>query len=156
MAGFGISEVTCAGGTLALMPMPGRGGDYAQDLLAVLDWAPDLVITMTPTAEMVVDAFPDDLGAEGVEWVQFPVADFSTPDADAEWNGIQRRALAHLAAGGRVLAHCMGGCGRSGMAVLRLMVAAGERPAAALARLRAVRPCAVETDAQLRWASGRG
>ncbi len=39
------------------------------------------------------------------------------------------------------------------MAVLRLMVEAGEDPDAALARLRAVRPCAVETGAQLTWAT---
>ena len=48
--------------------------------------------------------------------------------------------------------HCFGGCGRSGMAALRLMVEAGEDADEALERLRAVRPCAVETDAQLRWA----
>ncbi|MDH5531227.1 MAG: protein phosphatase, partial [Paracoccaceae bacterium] len=45
------------------------------------------------------------------------------------------------------------GCGRSGMAVLRLMVEAGEPVDVALIRLRKVRPCAVETDAQLAWAS---
>jgi hypothetical protein len=38
------------------------------------------------------------------------------------------------------------------MAVLRLMIEAGEEPGEALARLRAVRACAVETDAQLEWA----
>ena len=40
------------------------------------------------------------------------------------------------------------------MVVLRLMMECGERPAAALARLRAVRPCAVETQAQMAWAYG--
>ena len=39
------------------------------------------------------------------------------------------------------------------MAVLRLMFEAGEDAQAALIRLRAVRPCAVETEAQLAWAS---
>ncbi len=59
---------------------------------------------------------------------------------------------ARLAAGGRIALHCMGGCGRSGMLALRLMVRAGEAPEAALARLRAARPCAIETAAQLAWA----
>jgi len=58
------------------------------------------------------------------------------------------------AGGGKVLVHCMGGCGRSGMAVLRLMVETGEPPHSALSRLRAARPCAVETDAQFDWAVG--
>ncbi|MGB3280173.1 MAG: protein-tyrosine phosphatase family protein, partial [Pseudorhodobacter sp.] len=58
-----------------------------------------------------------------------------------------------LARGGRLMVHCRGGCGRTGMIALRLMVDTGEEPGAALARLRAVRPCAVETDAQEVWAS---
>lgn len=62
-------------------------------------------------------------------------------------------ALATLRNGGKVLAHCRGGCGRSGMAVLRLMVELGEAPDVALARLRDARPCAVETQAQLDWAA---
>ena len=36
-----------------------------------------------------------------------------------------------------------------------LLVEAGEAPEAALQRLRAARPCAVETKAQARWASLR-
>ena len=38
------------------------------------------------------------------------------------------------------------------MVVLRLMVDSGEAAEAALDRLRAARPCAVETDAQMAWA----
>jgi hypothetical protein len=35
------------------------------------------------------------------------------------------------------------------------MVDCGEAAPAALARLRAVRPCAVETEAQFAWAAGQ-
>jgi len=82
------------------------------------------------------------------------VADFGVPKDDATWDGVALQLLELLRQSKRVLVHCKGGCGRSGMAVLRLMIAAGEEPAQALARLRAVRPCAVETEAQLAWASG--
>ena len=68
------------------------------------------------------------------------------------WDGAAERATSALRGGGRVLIHCMGGCGRSGMAALKLMVACGELPGPALARLRMVRPCAVETEEQLLWA----
>ncbi|SMY06745.1 hypothetical protein LOM8899_00875 [Flavimaricola marinus] len=57
-----------------------------------------------------------------------------------------------LGQGGKVLVHCFGGCGRSGMAVLRLMIEAGEDGATALTRLQELRPCAVETEAQRVWA----
>jgi hypothetical protein len=38
------------------------------------------------------------------------------------------------------------------MAVLRVMIAAGEDADAALLRLLTVRPFAIETDAQMQWA----
>ena len=54
--------------------------------------------------------------------------------------------------GDRILIHCRGGCGRSGMIVLRIMIEFGEDPEEALERLRKIRPCAVETEAQENWA----
>ena len=70
----------------------------------------------------------------------------------AAWRALGANARRALAGGGRVLIHCRAGCGRSGMAALRLMIECGEAPDEALARLRAVRPCAVETGAQMAWA----
>ncbi len=155
-----IAEIPALAGTLALCPMPGRQGDYAGDLATLLAWRPALVLTMTSKLELATKGagtLPHDLAAAGVTWRHLPVPDFGTPKPDtaALWPAASAEARASLAAGGRVLAHCMGGCGRSGMAVLRLLVEAGEAPEAALQRLRAARPCAVETKAQARWASLR-
>jgi protein-tyrosine phosphatase len=90
----------------------------------------------------------------GTRWIAFPVADMGVPERDsaADWRAASSAARAALRGGGRVLVHCRAGCGRSGMAALRLMVECGERPEVALRRLRAMRPCAVETEAQLAWA----
>ena len=54
--------------------------------------------------------------------------------------------------GDRILVHCRGGCGRTGMIVLRIMIEFGEDPDEALKRLRKIRPCAVETNSQENWA----
>jgi len=148
-------------GVLALSPMPGRTRHYGTDRARLLDWRPGMVITMTPLSDLArkgSGGLPDDLAAAGIAWRHLPVTDFGAPDAGvvAAWAEVEAEALALLAQGGRVLVHCYGGCGRSGMAVLRLMIAAGEAPGAALARLRALRPCAVETDAQMRWAMAGG
>jgi protein-tyrosine phosphatase len=70
-------------------------------------------------------------------------------------------SLPHLAArlhkirneGGSILLHCRGGQGRSGMIALRILVERGEEVSVALTRLRSERPGAVETEAQLIWAS---
>jgi protein-tyrosine phosphatase len=153
-----IASLPVGGGTLALCPMPGRGGAYDADLRVVLGFGPGLVLSMTTAEEMSARSaarLGADLADHRVGWRHLPVADYGVPgaDVDALWPGVVAETLAVLAGGGRVLVHCMGGCGRSGMVVLRLMLEAGEERQAALARLRAVRPCAVETDAQMGWAA---
>ena len=157
MAEFAISSLSVGQGMLGLCPMPGLGGDYAADFRTILRWAPSLVVTLTMPEEMA--ALDVDLGSDLThappDWTSLPIADFGIPDAaaTARWAGLESRVTAQLGAGKRVLFHCKGGCGRSGMAVLRLMVLHGEGPDFALTRLRSVRPCAVETPAQLIWAT---
>ncbi len=157
-AKFVIYPLKVGAGQVALSPIPGRSGAYETDLSAVLHWGPDLVLTMTTQAEldrMGAANFGDDLAAVGIQWRHLPIVDFGAPDKNVEamWREVSRNSADVLAHGGNILIHCFGGCGRSGMAALRLMVEAGEAPDVALERLRLVRPCAVETEDQQRWAA---
>ncbi|MCV2874323.1 protein phosphatase [Defluviimonas sp. WL0050] len=156
---FGIFEVEAGGGRLALCPMPGRYGDYPGDLQTILGWGPGLVLTMATGSELAAygaATLSVDLANRGIEWRHLPVEDFSAESAALRdgWAGVSREARTLLSDGGRVLTHCLGGCGRSGMAVLRIMTELGEAADAALTRLRTIRPCAVETAAQRLWAAG--
>jgi len=144
MANFEIFEVPVAGGMLAISAMP-------RDLGGVAAWQPDLVVSMTQTQEFD-QGIIDQLGAAGFEWRQVATKDFGIPAGLLVWAPVEAEILAVLARGGRVLIHCMGGCGRSGMAVLRCMIATGEDADTALLRLRSIRACAVETPEQLAWA----
>jgi len=144
---FLISEIAVGGGVLGLCPLPQAG-----DVAALRDWRADLVLTLVEPAESAALS-PDlagALAAAGIGQRLFPIADYSVPVGD--WAGLSADLHAALAQGGRIVVHCRGGCGRTGMIALRLMVEFGEAPAVALARLRSVRPCAVETDAQGAWA----
>lgn len=157
MSDFIIYALRVGGGTLALAPLPGAGGDYAADLAHICDWKPAIVVSLTTPAEMLsagAETFGNDVQEAGTRWVAFPIPDFGVPDASQieAWTKASHDISRALAGGGRVLVHCRGGCGRSGMVALRLMIAQGEEPEAALERLRHIRPCAVETEAQLRWA----
>ncbi len=154
---FVIHALPVAGGILALAPLPGQSGTYDDDLIHLHDWQPALVISLTTLAEMEaegVQGLGNDIQGMGARWVHLPIRDFGVPDPATEmlWPATSTAARAALAGGGRVLIHCKGGCGRSGMAALRLMIEDGEPPRRALTRLRAVRPCAVETEAQMAWA----
>jgi protein-tyrosine phosphatase len=155
---FRIATVDApGGGAIGLCRMPGRGGRLADDVAAILAWRPALVVSLTEASELArhgADAMPGLLAAGGVACRSFPVVDYGAPEADDGAWPVQAAELhAALDAGQRVLVHCMGGCGRSGMVALRLMAERGEAVEAALQRLRAARPCAVETDGQLAWAS---
>lgn len=152
MTGFAIYDVAVGAGWVGISPMPRAG-----DLDAVWAWGPQIVISMTSRQEMDAAGGADlDAAAKtvGIAWHCIPVVDYGVPDAAAEtlWADVAYVAAAALAQGERILIHCMGGCGRSGMAALRLMIDAGEDNPTALTRLRKARPCAVETDAQLAWA----
>ena len=156
MSGFLIAELPVEAGWLGLCPLPGRYGDYNGDLRAIHAWAPDLVLSLSSDAEMagIADDLPDDMEKIGIAWRHFPITDFGVPTESegALWPMLATELLGWLDRGGRVLLHCKGGCGRSGMVALRLMAEAGEPPDEALLRLREVRPCAVETDEQYHWA----
>lgn len=154
MQPFAIHALPVAGGTLALGPLPGRSGDYAGDWRFLADWQPACVISLTSEAEMAAHgaaALADDLRAAGIGWRHLPVVDFGVPEGDG-CAGAVEVALPILGQGGRVFVHCLGGCGRSGMLALRMMIAAGEVSDAALRRLRSIRPCAIETCGQMQWA----
>ena len=152
-----IFDVPLGKGRIGICQMPGRG-DRVADLQTIKNWGANLVLTMTTLAEL------DRVGMGDIEqrlteleisWRHLPIEDFGAPNSSTGKSCIQAAAHAHkiLQNGGSVLAHCWGGCGRSGMALLRLMVEAGEPVDAALARLRKVRPCAVETPQQKKWAA---
>jgi protein-tyrosine phosphatase len=155
---FSISFVAFdGGGRVGLAPMPGRGADLTADVDMIASWTPRLVVTLAEDKELAekgAATLPQLLAARGIAHRSFPIVDYGAPQAgDAAWAAVSGDLHSVLDAGGGVLVHCMGGCGRSGMIALRLMVERGEAPEAALARLRAERPCAVETDQQLEWAS---
>lgn len=158
MQGIDIFEVSAAPGTLGISAIPGLNGSYEDDLLAIHGWGAKVVFTMTTMDELeVVGAgqMAQHMDAMGIAWHHLPIADWGTPSAEIQtlWPTAARAAHEVLDAGGKVLAHCRGGCGRSGMAALRLLVERGESARAALVRLREARPCAVETDAQFIWAA---
>ena len=159
MGVFDITELPLAAGLVGLCPMRGRGGDLRADIALLAGWNTELVVSLVESTELATlggAGLPDMLAGAGIDWQHFPIRDFDIPSKTAQvgWARLSTRISGLLRQGGRVVLHCRGGCGRTGMMALRLMVEQGEDPGAALLRLRALRPCAVETDAQQVWAEG--
>lgn len=155
---FHLFSVPLPQGTVMLSRLPGRSGDLENDLAAMVAAGVGTVISLTEQAEMAdlgASALPLAAREAGLNWVHFAVPDFGVPTPDQDWRAVTTAVKQAFAVDKAVLVHCRGGLGRSGMAVLRLMVESGEDPDHALARLRRIRPGAVETEAQERWAMRR-
>lgn len=155
---FTISDLELRNGRLGLSPIPGRSGAFEADVSTILRWGADMVLTMVTAPELRhagAERLEADLIAGGVIWRHLPVGDMGAPRGQtaADWPGVSGEAHRILDGGGRVLTHCYGGCGRAGMAAMRLMVEAGEEPDYALERLRESRGCAVQSEAQRAWAA---
>ena len=152
-----LFAVPAGQGILAISPIPGADGTYAADVQHLIEWKPAIVLCLVTEVELVASGASglwQDLVSAGTRWEHLPISDFGVPDDAFQeaWPDVSDNMRRALMGGGRVLVHCRGGCGRSGMVALRLMIELGEAPDDALARLRAVRPCAVETNDQMHWA----
>lgn len=155
---FRIASLAVGSGRLGICRLPGASGNLPGDVAAIRAWGPAMVLSMTGTEEMRrLGAGPlaELLAAQGIAWRHLPIADFTAPGAAGrpEWAALSAELQGALDAGHGVLLHCRAGLGRSGMVAMRLLVERGEEPMAALARIRSVRPGAVETEAQLIWAA---
>jgi protein-tyrosine phosphatase len=91
--------------------------------------------------------------ALGIETLWFPIRDGAAPRPEqvVAFDAMVQRVLEAAGAGDTVVIHCRGGLGRAGLVASACLVARGHPPAAAIEKVRAVRPDAVETVEQERW-----
>jgi ADP-ribosyl-[dinitrogen reductase] hydrolase len=155
--------LTPGGGRLGLTFLPGKIDDRAMtgrwhrdlgvDLDVIAEWQPDLILTVMESHEfdaLGVPQFAEVLSRRFPGWRQLPIVDVGVPDEIFEqaWKRTGAEARSVLARGGKVLIHCRGGIGRTGMIAARLLVELGESPQKAIASVRKGRPSRIETRGQ--------
>jgi ADP-ribosyl-[dinitrogen reductase] hydrolase len=158
------------GGVIGMTHLPGRrhvdgGGrrwerDLEADLDAIEAWGARAVVTLVESREFQLYGVPDFIAAlrrRRFAWLHLPIADMAIPGPGfaTAWDREGPGVLARIAAGERILVHCAGGLGRTGMFAARILVEFGAEPAVAIAAVRAVRPGAIETPAQERFVLAR-
>lgn len=167
-----IAEIDIAcGGLIGLTFCPGKQqsdgltGSWARDLNTDCDviarWGACAVLTLIEAHEMTelqVERLPAALAERNIAWHHLPIPDQDVPDEHFlnAWQTLSGELHASLAGGQRVLLHCKGGLGRTGLVAAMLCIEQGADAHGAMADIRAVRPGAIETDEQeefvLDWA----
>jgi ADP-ribosyl-[dinitrogen reductase] hydrolase len=161
-----VDAVPVAGGLLGLTFCPGKHGDSLNgapwardletDLAALKAWGASLVVTLMERHEFALLRVPDlnvRVTAHRMDWAHLPIPDQGVPGGDfAEaWPHVRAELLLHLHSGGRVVLHCRGGLGRTGLVAAILLSEAGMPADEAILAVRRLRPRAIETEEQARF-----
>jgi ADP-ribosyl-[dinitrogen reductase] hydrolase len=165
-----IAVVPVGAGLVGLTICPGKRGrsvfgaswerDLDADVRVIREWGAAAVVTLIEDQEfemLGVQRLPKAVRDAGMEWHHLPIRDVQVPDArfEAGWASAGVLIGDRLRNGGRVLVHCRGGLGRTGIVAARLLVeCAGATPQQALDAVREARPGAVETPEQETWVLG--
>ena len=147
-------------GRLGLTLCPGKKDasrswdrDLREDLRVIRVWGATTVVTLIEDHEfslLGVENFASEIRSQGLDWIHLPIRDVDVPDKrfEAAWVVSGRLLHDRLGSGDRILIHCRGGLGRTGLVAGRILVERGCDPRTAINRVRAVRPHAIETAAQ--------
>jgi ADP-ribosyl-[dinitrogen reductase] hydrolase len=128
--------------------------DLRIDIQAVKSWGATAWLNLLTTTEMLdlkVRNLEVAVKGSGIRYYRLPIEDGGIPDATFEklWNTSGPQLREELLRGGKILIHCKGGLGRSGMIAARLIIELGAMtPEEAIRRVRASRLGAIETHAQ--------
>ena len=133
--------------------------DLDTDLQVIVDWGATAIISLIEEHEFVeldVTELPMKIKKAGIEWHHLPIKDRGIPTEsfEEEWNSFGKRVHDILHSGEKIVIHCMGGLGRTGLVAARLLVELGETTDNSINRVRLARRGAIETLEQLEYVSG--
>jgi ADP-ribosyl-[dinitrogen reductase] hydrolase len=126
--------------------------DLATDLAVIQQWGARAIVTLMESHELASHQVHDlpMMIPEGIEFFHLPMPDGGVPDTawEQQWEKTGAVIRDLLSRGEKVLIHCLGGLGRTGLVAAKILVEFGAPPAAAIRQVRAARPGTIENTRQ--------
>jgi protein-tyrosine phosphatase len=158
-----IDSIRCGAGVIGMTFCPGKKGpsnyggewdrDLQADLKAIASWDASALACLMETHEfevVEVSGLAESVRAAGIAWYHLPIPDVQVPrpDFERDWQVAGEELKARLNSGEKIVLHCRGGLGRTGMIAARLLIEFGAAPDTAIDLIRAARKGAIETPPQ--------
>jgi ADP-ribosyl-[dinitrogen reductase] hydrolase len=133
--------------------------DLDADMSAIKGWGTSSLVTLMEDHEfqqLGVRLLPFKAREHHLNWFHLPIRDVSIPDIrfHERWLGIGMCLMDSLKEGGRVVIHCRGGLGRSGIVAALLLIEASLDSRSAVDSVREARSGAIETIQQEAYVRG--
>jgi ADP-ribosyl-[dinitrogen reductase] hydrolase len=123
------------------------------DLMSLCEWGAVAVVCLVEKKELSVMGVPNyfqDIENFGLMFFHFPIKDMSVPEAPffSAWKLGGKKLKSLISQDSKIVLHCAAGLGRTGMVCASLLKQQGYTPQAAIRKVRAARPGAIENIAQ--------
>jgi ADP-ribosylglycohydrolase/protein-tyrosine phosphatase len=145
----GIIGMTLCPGKVQNSSMSGEWErDLDLDMGAIVAWGASALVTLMQPHEFKafgVEALPERIPS-GLNHYVLPILDGGTPDKPWEntWKRVGPEIRGHLKQGHRIIIHCRGGLGRTGLLTARILIEFGLEARRAIEIVRRARPGAIE------------
>ena len=132
------------------------GGEWdrnlGMDVDTMVDWGCTALLSLIEDhelEELQVTHVAEELKGK-IAYYRLPIVDGAIPDASGEaaWAMIGPDLRQRLVDGEKIVIHCKGGLGRTGIIAARLLIEFGEDPENAIRRVRTARKGAIENVTQ--------
>lgn len=130
--------------------------DLQTDLTVVQEWGAQALVSLMEEHEFDLLGVPEmgRMASElGLTWFHLPIPDVQPPGGQfkALWPNTGTALHQILDAGGRIVVHCRGGLGRTGVVAAQLLVERGMAIKEAIRVVREARPGAIQTSGQEKY-----
>jgi len=149
-------------GSIGMCMCPGRNNhkkwsrDFATDLQVLISHNVEFVVNLMTSAEiqkMGLSDVSERLGAVNIDFLHYPISDKWIPGSNDDFLNLTQILVDKIKLGKKIVVHCNGGKGRTGLTVVACLIKLGVTQIEAISKIRNVRPGMLQNPAQQMYLS---